>query len=787
MSRASARRAVAGVSGSGPQALRARAAAMMTRGAGLGLVHDSVLPPGAFVGSRRFLYSRPRLYSRPVGVFPQPKPERFGRYILLDRINVGGMAEVFRGKMGGVEGFERMVALKRILPNIAADPDFVEMFVDEAKLAVQLQHANIAQIYELGKELDTYFIAMEYVSGVDLRTMWDRARNRNRLLPIAMSCHVMQKVCEGLDAAHRKKDDQGVDIGLVHRDVSPQNILVSFEGEVKVIDFGIARAANKVSKTQAGVLKGKFGYMSPEQVRGMDLDNRSDIFACGVVLYELLVGDRLFLGESDFSTLEKVRNVEMVPPTRLNKNLSPQLERIVMKALAKTREDRYRWAAEMAEDLQRYLFATNQPFSRTDLQRYLQQHFKEELVKEKDRLDGYKKVTVDSLEPRAPSRAPSAAMTGESPGFDGPPPRLATALKASPLSLADALAPPLDLGPLQGGPPPPQLPPPKAGLPAWAAAVIGGLTVVVLGVVGVLAYLLVFAKPELGALTVEVEPPKAEIYLNDELVANQAPFTLDHLNPDTYVLKVVAPQHEAVIRAIRIAPGESRLETVTLSREQGTAGFVIKSRPEGLKVKVDDQDTGRITPATITGLQAGEHNVVLVRDDGTIVHRFRMSLAEGAAEEVEVDTARLPPLLDVTSEPPGAEVTVNGQLKGATPVTIAGLSPGRAIVRVSKAGCTTKEEAVTLQRATVVPVTVNLTCGVGAPAGSQETGRLNVTATVVSDIYIDGRRVGRTPSMGLRVPTGKRLLKLVPLGGGKPAYETEVLVDAGSKDINHAF
>ena len=261
-----------------------------------------------------------------MGVFPEPRPEKFGRYILLDRINVGGMAEVFRGKSSGVEGFERLVALKRILPNIAADQDFIDMFIDEAKLAVQLQHANIAQVYDLGKHDDAYYIAMEYVSGVDLRSMWDRARNRNRLLPIAMSCHIMQKACEGLDAAHRKKDQDGNDISLVHRDVSPQNILISFEGEAKIIDFGIARAANKVSKTQAGVLKGKFGYMSPEQVRGITLDNRSDIFACGVVLYELLVGDRLFLGESDFSTLEKVRNVELVPPTRLNKNLSPHLE-----------------------------------------------------------------------------------------------------------------------------------------------------------------------------------------------------------------------------------------------------------------------------------------------------------------------------------------------------------------------------------------------------------------------------------------------------------------------------
>lgn len=728
-----------------------------------------------------------------MGVFPQPKPEPFGRYILLDRINVGGMAEVFRGKMSGVEGFERMVALKRILPNIAADPDFVDMFVDEAKLAVQLQHANIAQIYELGKEQDAYFIAMEYVSGVDLRSMWDRARNRNRLLPIAMSCFIMQKVCEGLDAAHRKKDDQGNDISLVHRDVSPQNILVSFEGEVKVIDFGIARAANKVSKTQAGVLKGKFGYMSPEQVRGMELDNRSDIFACGVVLYELLVGDRLFLGESDFSTLEKVRNVEMVPPTRLNKNLSPHLERIVMKALAKNREDRYRWAAEMAEDLQRYLFSTNQPFARTDLQRYMAQHFKEEIGKEKERLETYKAVTMDQV---APSRVELGAPESPPPGagFEPPPPtgpgqpapRLATALKPTPLSFDDAFAQPEGRAPTQTAiVPPAPTPPPKAGLPTWAAALIGALVVVVLGVVGVLVYVLVLAKPEPGALVVDVTPAKANIYVNDELVANRAPFTLDNLAPDTYVLRVEAERYAPLIRAVRIAAGESRLETVELEEVKGTASIVVSSEPPGLKIFVDGGDTGRVTPATISGLHAGGHELVLKRDDGSVVYRVQREVADGAAEQIAVDTQKLRPLLDVTSQPPGAEVRVDGRFEGTTPVTLADLGARTVSVEVGKEGCEKALEQVRLRRATIETLAVTLECG-GAAADAA-TGRLNVSATVVADIFVDGRRVGRTPAMGLRVPTGKRVLKLVPVSGGKPAYETEVLVSGGVKSIDHAF
>jgi len=249
------------------------------------------------------------------------KPVPFGKYYLLERINVGGMAEVFKAKTFGVEGFERLLAVKRILPNIAEDEEFITMFIDEAKIAVQLQHANIAQIFDLGKVDDSFFIALEYVHGRDLRSIFDRMRNKAESLPIAMACYVTMQVCEGLDYAHNKRDAQGRELNLVHRDISPQNVLIGYEGECKLIDFGIAKAAGKASKTQAGILKGKFGYMSPEQVRGLPIDKRSDIFAVGIVLYELLTGERLFIGESDFSTLEKVRNVEIQPPSSYNKKI----------------------------------------------------------------------------------------------------------------------------------------------------------------------------------------------------------------------------------------------------------------------------------------------------------------------------------------------------------------------------------------------------------------------------------------------------------------------------------
>ncbi|QDE84330.1 serine/threonine protein kinase [Myxococcus xanthus] len=317
------------------------------------------------------------------------KPTLFGKYLLLERINVGGMAEVFIAKAFGVEGFERILAIKKILPTMAEDEEFITMFIDEARISVQLNHANVVHINELGKYDDTYFIAMEYVAGRDVRTMLERYRRRKEIMPTAQAVFIASKICDGLDYAHRKKDARGQDLHIIHRDVSPQNILISYEGEVKVIDFGIAKAANRSQKTQAGILKGKFGYMSPEQVRGMPIDRRSDIFAVGVLLYEMLTGEKLFVGESDFSTLEKVRNAEVPLPSEFNPSIPQGLEKVVLKALTREPEDRYQWASDMAEDLMRFLLAGDAIYSSKHLSSYMKEAFAEDMLREAEKMERY--------------------------------------------------------------------------------------------------------------------------------------------------------------------------------------------------------------------------------------------------------------------------------------------------------------------------------------------------------------------------------------------------------------
>ncbi len=384
---------------------------------------------------------------------PKRQPIPFGKYLLLDRINIGGMAEVWRAKTFGAGGFERLVAIKRILPNIAEDEEFITMFIDEAKITVQLNHANIAQIYELSSISNSYFIAMEYVSGKDMRAVFDRCRKRGEPAPIPLSCYLIAQCCEGLDYAHRANDKAGRPMGIVHRDVSPQNALISYEGEVKVIDFGIAKAAGKATKTQAGILKGKFGYMSPEQIRGLPLDRRSDVFAIGVCLYEMLTGERLFVGDSDFSVLEKVRKVEVLPPSHFNRKIPDALEKIVMKALAKDVDERYSYASELGEDLRKFLYTSGFSFGRKDLAAFMKATFAEDVEKEKQRLQEYGDV-----------KAPEGLMVAAEVGFGMGQVPAATSMPAnsSAVTAAPTMAPPMVAPAVshQGLPPLTRPPPP---------------------------------------------------------------------------------------------------------------------------------------------------------------------------------------------------------------------------------------------------------------------------------------------------------------------------------------
>ena len=327
----------------------------------------------------------------------------YGPYRLVKKIAVGGMAEVFKAKRTGVEGFEKVVAVKRILPHLSDNKEFVDMFIDEAKMVAGLAHPNIVQISDLGKLEKSYYIAMEYVHGRDLRSILRRAKDRGLRLPLDLTVLIVSRVCSALEFAHRKKDERGRPMLIVHRDISPQNILISFEGEVKLTDFGIAKAATKARITDAGALRGKLLYMSPEQAWGKPMDRRSDLFSLGIVFYEMVTDQKPFLGSSEMSILEMVRECRVAPPSDVNPRIPERLEKVVMTALERDPDHRYQDAAEMYRDLDRVLHE-RQPPTANELTRFLELLFDEE-----ERIDA------------PPPGAPDAADEAHEVEFEHPP------------------------------------------------------------------------------------------------------------------------------------------------------------------------------------------------------------------------------------------------------------------------------------------------------------------------------------------------------------------------------
>jgi serine/threonine protein kinase len=273
----------------------------------------------------------------------------------MRRLAVGGMAEIYLARVTGAAGFEKLVVLKRVLPNVAEDPTFVQMFLDEAKLAATLRHPNIADVYDVGESDGTFFFTMEYVYGQDVRSIRHEAKKREERIPLAQALAIVHGVASALDHAHEKLGADGKPLGLVHRDVSASNVMVSYDGAVKLLDFGIARAASSTHKTQTGTLKGKVPYMSPEQCKGLPLDRRSDLFSLGTVLYELTVGRRPFRGETDFAIMDQIVYQGTKPPSQVVSGYPPELEAIVMKLLERAPSMRYPTGEDLLHDLDEFV------------------------------------------------------------------------------------------------------------------------------------------------------------------------------------------------------------------------------------------------------------------------------------------------------------------------------------------------------------------------------------------------------------------------------------------------
>jgi eukaryotic-like serine/threonine-protein kinase len=354
--------------------------------------------------------------------------------MLIDRIAVGGMAEIFLARQTGLEGFEKLVVLKRIRPELSEKKSFVTMFLNEARLSAQLNHPNVAQIYDLGKYGPNYFIAMEYVFGRDMRRVIPKAESQGIPFPLVYAAKIASQVCEGLYYAHQKTDYAGNPLGIVHRDITPENVVCSFDGTVKILDFGIAKAANSVEQQRPGEIKGKLSYMSPEQCMGRPLDHRSDLFSLGVVFYEWVTGFKLFTGESDVAVLKAITDGKIYSPSYFKPDVPEPIETILMKALEKDPAKRYQSAWEMQYDIDRFLSENEFTPSNIHLANFLKQVFADELDEEIRRLSA--RGTPMATEGDAPE--PEVALPG--PVATGAAGGLSLDLPAEQLAALEALA-----------------------------------------------------------------------------------------------------------------------------------------------------------------------------------------------------------------------------------------------------------------------------------------------------------------------------------------------------------
>ncbi len=541
------------------------------------------------------------------------RPQQFGKYLLTERIGAGGMAEIFRATAFGVEGFTKEICIKRILPTLTCDETFVKMFIDEAKIAVSLHHANVVQVFDLGRIGEHFFIAMELVHGRDLLQIINGCRAVKRRMPVHIALYILSETCKGLDYAHRMKAE-GRPLGIIHRDVSPSNILVSWEGEVKVADFGIAKAAHKEAKTVTGTMKGKYGYMSPEQVLGEPVDFRSDIFAAGILLWECLAAKRLFKGETDLETLEKVREAQVsAQPSAINKKVPLEVDRLVSKALALRPADRFQTAGEMHDALADRLFATGKRIDTKALAAFMQKLFAEDIRREEER-GRERRRAQDATRPPV---GPAEVTPSMPPGTAGPPTRPDLPFVVTPL--------------------------PRPRRSPFFIGLIGFGIILAIATAVVLAVWLAY----------QPAPPG---------------------RPDP---------------AVTIPVGHQPARPGTLS---------IDSSPPGARIKIDGNDTGRTTPATITGLDRSRPHRLALKLAGR--EPWSKGLEFGEMEMVAIQAQLVPSrptgrppvrrhpkpamgTLNVNAEGAWAYVYVDGK-KQSRPTPLYGLKlkPGTHTIRL---------------------------------------------------------------------------------------------------------
>lgn len=534
---------------------------------------------------------------------PETQAHAFGKYVLLQRIAAGGMAEIFKARYA-VAGGQKTCVVKRILPHLALNDDFVTMFHDEAKISVNLSHANIVQVFDFGKIQDDHFLAMEYVQGQNLSQTIKKLAKLGQTLPVPIALYIAAEVAKGLYYAHSRTDESGQPMGIVHRDVSPANILVSYEGAVKIADFGIAKAASKDAATKTGHIKGKASYLAPEQLLSRDLDGRADVFALGAVLWEMLAGRKLFKGENELEIIAKVSRVKIQPPSTINSHLPKELDGVVMKALQRNLRNRYQTADELYRALNAVIRHFGITVSSTEVGAYLKNLFKDELEaelqQERELSKSFPDLDLESVRQGAEQESTQADLNTSAPGRSSQisgsvarPPRPRKGRVAIPVvgALFVVLAAGVWVAPEVGVNPPITLPvPPPSALFGRAPD----------------AEPTPMATPTAVAGATEVETP---VPTPARRAHRTTTHHRTHRTPQPTPTKVAAKSTPKVDKATPAA--EEATPAPTPAAVAGYGKLSLESHPWG-EIYVNGKKIGRQTPAFGMKLPAGKHQIRLV-------------------------------------------------------------------------------------------------------------------------------------------------------------------------------
>ena len=683
----------------------------------------------------------------------QTYPQQFGRYYLTQKIAMGGMAEIFRAKSIGAEGFEKVVVIKRILPHFCEDEGFVTMFKDEARVAAHLAHANVVQVFDFDEVDDLFYIAMEYVEGHDLKKVLDVGAKHAKPLSIAQAVYVMMEASQGLHYAHTRVVD-GQPLNIIHRDVSPHNVMVSYNGEVKIMDFGIAKAASRSTKTRVGTVKGKCAYMSPEQARGKPLDGRSDLFALGVCLWEMLTGKRLFVGESDFETLNNVLKAEVPPASELNPEVPKELDAIVLKSLARDRDARQNDVGQFVSELRRWFYSSVPDPDAVDMRGYMHGLFADDIERmrtdvqaESSLMEGVRKAGTGSNQRKG--------VTGSSPQAKGGDDERTMALdtgSAGPTTHADSdrtMALPdamqklglAGAGAMAGGSggrtmvgEMPQPAKSKAGL-------FVGIGVVAVAVIAIAAFVGISGDPPAPKPVAEVALPKikvtikapgaSQISVDDELLCTEAECTYTGKQGDNLKILAKAGDRMKLVRHTLAADGavvqvdipaeEKPTEAPKVEAAVASPIVIVQVEPGNATLTVNGAPVTLVQGnAKVPNVKLGDTVKIEAKADGykTETKDFLVKNAQLETFEIVMQKDKPVPSEHVAAAPAGpgkvsvaakpwAKVSVKGKDFGLTPVIIT-LPAGRHTLTFVK-GSVTKTAGVTVKSGGTTSASVDMT------------------------------------------------------------------------------